>query len=195
MKNVFKRITMLLMLLLTVVVSAKPMFDDVIVSTLKSKTINLQLSNFDGNVDVLIKDIQGVLLYEEEFKGAKLSKSFNLDLLPDGSYTIELSSETRINTIPLKIENSTVKVLEGSEVIIYKPVVRIKDDLVYISKLSMLDEKISMELYEKDAILYKSTPESSITFGKVLDISNLPKGEYTLVLNYANRTHETTIKK
>lgn len=195
MKNVFKRIIMLLMLLLTVVVSANPMFDDVIVSTLKSKIINLQLSNNDGDLNVLIKDIEGIVLYEEEFKGTNLSKRFNLDLLPDGDYTIELSSQTKTTTIPLKIENSKVKVLEGSEVVIYKPIVRIKDNMVYISKLSTIGEKVSVEFYENDAILYKSKPISDVTFGKVLDISNLPKGDYKLVLNYANRTHQTIIKK
>lgn len=195
MKNLFRKITLLLMLFITVGVSSKAMFDDIRVSTLNTKTINLQLSNSDGDVEVYIKDAYGMLLYEEDFKGTVLTKKFNLGLLPDGDYTLEIAGRTKISTIPLKIENAAVTVFANNKEVVYKPIVRFENNLVLISKFSPNEEKVTITLFEDDNKLYEGKAIGKMDVSKVLDLKNLPTGTYKLVLNYGNRTHETLINK
>lgn len=195
MKNLFKKSALLLMLFITVGMSSKSMFDDIIVSTLNTKTINLQLSNTDGDLEVFIKDAYGILLYEEVFKGEVLSKKFNLGLLPDGNYTVEIAGQTKINTIPLKIENSIITVLNSDKEVVYRPIVRVNGDLVFISKFAQLEEKLAISLYDGDTKLYDGLTKGKMDVSKVLNIKNLPKGTYKLVLNYGGRTQETMVNK
>ena len=196
MKNLIKKCTLLIVLFLTITVSGKSNFDDFRISTLNSNTLNFQLSNSDGNSDVKIYDEEGILLYQEAILGSIFSKKFNFNLLPDGKYKIEVVGQTRITTFPFKIENATIKVFENDKSVVYKPIVWAKDDLLYISKfLGNEKEAISMALYDNDVTLYQIKPRLMKSFEKTLDIRNLPKGNYKLVVNYGDRSLVTTIKK
>ena len=69
-------------------------------------------------------------------------------------------------------------------------------NIVYISRFSEQAENLSMTLFENDSKLYESKSLTGGSFGKTLDIKNLPFGDYKLVINYGdNRSLETTIKK
>ena len=196
MKNLIKRSTVLILLLLTVAVSGKSNEDDFRISTLTRNTINLQLSNSDGKSEIKIYDEAGILLHVEEILGGIFSKRFDLNLLPDGNYKIEVIGQTRISSIPLKIENATIEVFENKKTIVYKPIILVDGNIVYISRFSEQAENLSMTLFENDSKLYESKSLTGGSFGKTLDIKNLPFGDYKLVINYGdNRSLETTIKK
>lgn len=185
MKNLFKKSVLLLLFLIANVVTANITFENVYLFSESSKSLNLQLSNNDGASEIFIKDSEGVLLYSELVKSSKLSKRFDLSLLPNGIYYIEVVGQTKINVIPFKVSKMNVEVLVESKSIVHKPIIRVNDNLVFISKFSPNKELLKITFYDTyDNLLFEEKLDKEITKGKIFDISQLPKGKYKLTAKY-----------
>lgn len=185
MKNLFKKSVLLLLFLIANVVTANITFENVYLFSESSKSLNLQLSNNDGASEIFIKDSEGVSLYSELVKSSKLSKRFDLSLLPNGIYYIEVVGQTKINVIPFKVSKMNVEVLVESKSIVHKPIIRVNDNLVFISKFSPNKELLKITFYDTyDNLLFEEKLDKEITKGKIFDISQLPKGKYKLTAKY-----------
>jgi len=185
MKKLVKTMSLLTLLFLTTFVNANEIFKNVRVFSNNSKTLNLQLKNNDGITEVFIKDMNGIQLYKEKFTGDQLFKKFDLSLLPNGNYVVEIEGQTKIKVFPFKILGSKVDVLEMKNEIVYKPIVRVQDNLVYISKFSPTNKVIKIAFYDaQNNLLLQDNLTKEIVSGKILDISKILNGNYILTLSY-----------
>jgi len=198
MKNLFKR-SLLTVALLTLLGSnamsnETNLNDNLII--VNGKLINLTLKYTDGDLKVNVKDSFGYILYNDTYTGSEFAKKFDLTSLPNGNYYFEIEGQTKIMMIPFTVSLTNVDFQKDEETVFLKPIVRMKDDNIFISKITFNNEILKIELYDNDSnLLYKEELKGAISLERNLNISKLVSGDYKLIMISENRIFEQTVKK
>lgn len=190
MKNVIKA-TKKSILLVTVFVSMLSNANEINSLYSKDDIKNTALTITDlkeGNL-LTIKDYYGEVLYKELIKvSGTYRKGFNLKSLPEGDYFFEVEKDFEIKTIPFIIKSNVVVILKANETSSYKPSIRQRDNLVFISKLSPSLENVKISVYSignnGSELLYSENIEGVQTVERVY---KLEKGDYKIVFNSNNQ--------
>ena len=195
MKNLLKKGLLVVMLCFAMVAKASDKDDNIKVSVIDSKLIDLVLRNFDGELVISVKDLNGQVLYSESYKGSKFSKKYDIETLPAGDYFFEIEGYTKIKLMPFNVTSKEVKFNNEIEVVYFKPIVRRDNDLIFISKIALKNESLTISLIDdSENVLYNETIAGTATLGKVLNVKELKKGSYKLVLSSDNRFFMDEIK-
>lgn len=198
MKNLFKRSLMIVAIFTLSIGHAmsnepNPNFNTIIVD---GKLIDLTLDYSDGDLEVNVQDSFGFVLYKEKYTGGSLSRKFDLTLLPNGNYIFEINGQTKIKMIPFTVTANNVDFKKENETIFFKPIVRFKNDVAYISKLALKKEALHIKLYDPNFnLIYSEVLKNNLNLGRKLSFSKLEPGNYRVVLKSEGRVFEETIKK
>lgn len=144
---------------------------------------------------LLIKDIDGEILYSEQIKQTgTYTKGFILTNLPNADYYFELDKQDMIKISPFKVDGNSVVFLEEKGYEIAKPEVIVKNSCVYISKEAMLKQSIKIEVYNEDYDLaFSEKLKNTQSLNRVYDFSNFKKGEYIILVKSEGRVFENKI--
>ncbi len=156
----------------------------------KGITTNVTFNNVKKGSILSINDANGLTLYQESIKeDGKYAKGFDLTSLPNGNYYFELNKDVEIEVVPFTVTASLVTFDKMAEARIFKPVVYVKNKKVYISKMSLENEFLEIQiLSESSEVLYAENIEKEgITFGKIYDFSTSEKGTYIIVMKTKER--------
>lgn len=156
----------------------------------ESKVTNISFDNVKRGSMLSIKDIKGIVLYNESIaKAGDYSKGFDLTALPNGDYFFELDAEFDIVIIPFNVVSNQVVFKKDEKLKIFKPNIRIKDNMVFVSRFSFEKSPIECNIYFADNNdLVRSERFNEETYStKVYDFSNAPKGEYIFVFESEGR--------
>lgn len=146
MKNLMKKSILFVAIVATVASyasgpSAKGRKSDV------KKTVIL-LNNVKPGQQLLIKDYNDAVLYHETIdRSGMYSKVFDLSFLPSGNYYFELEKDIEFNIIPFKVSSDKVEVFKEKENKLYKPFVRSKANKVYLSRMSLNEQPLKVNIY------------------------------------------------
>ncbi|GAL65565.1 hypothetical protein JCM19301_4025 [Jejuia pallidilutea] len=163
------------------------------------KITAITLNVKQGNL-LTIKDANGIILYKEimEQKGV-YSKGFDLTALPNGNYVIELEKDVEIKVMPFTVSSTKVSFNKESESVFFKPVTRVKEDLVYVTKLALNNEDLDIEIYKEAdhysfdyfninyELVYKEKVKNTKSLERIYKLSK--KGNYKIVYYSQGRTH------
>ena len=191
MKNVIKhskKILLAVAMLTVLVCNAKEKS-----SALKKGLIKtaLTLNNVkEGNL-LSIKDQNGITLYKELIvESGTYKKGFDLTALPNGDYFFEVDKDVEIKTIPFTVKANTVVFKKSEEVTVFKPFVREKDGVVFISKLSPNYGALKVNIYAnykgEYQLLQSDKYENLQTIEKAY---KLEKGSYKIVMSSDNNEY------
>jgi len=197
MKSLIKKSLVIVMLFTAIVTSATDTDNSIKFTVINSKLIDLKLQNSDGDILISVKDIEGHVLYSENYEGINFSKKYNLAALPNGDYFFEIEGRTKMKLMPFKVSSKKVSFNNEIETIYYfKPIVRRDKNLVYVSKVTLnKEESLTVSLYDENLNeLYSEDLSGALSLGKVLNISKLEKGNYKLVLKSGNKIFTEKIK-
>ncbi|KAB1066871.1 hypothetical protein F6U93_13540 [Tamlana haliotis] len=143
-----------------------------------------------------IKDVAGSVLYSETIATTgSYKREFDLTFLPNGNYLFEVEKDLEIKEIPFTLTEGVANFNKNEEKLVYKPFVRVSNDIVYISKLAIDGEDLKVEIFytEKNrsnselVISEQFSNENSIQ--KAYKLEGLNNGSYEIVLHSANRTY------
>jgi len=195
MKNLARKSLVVIMLTMSLSIQANDKVDN-----LKEKeriVTNLHFDNVKQGSVLTIIDENGFVLYKEAIKKTgDYSKGFDLTTLPDGEYSFELDSDLKIMIIPFNVKSDVVVFDKESEESIYKPVIRTKEDMVYVSRPGIENTSLSYKIFY--AANYELVETES--FGemeevkKVYDFSDSERGNYIFVFESKGREYTKTIK-
>ncbi|MUU78357.1 hypothetical protein [Winogradskyella endarachnes] len=192
MKNILKNILVVALMFTALVASADSSLRN---SKDESKTILTLTDVIEGN-KLLIKDAYGLTLYTEQIENSgDYIKGFDLTELPNGNYYFELVQDFKIKTIPFSVEENTVKFEKDNESTVFKPVVKVEDDLVYISKLALNKQALSIEVYyDNDGynLLHSETIEGTQDIKRMIKLTE--KGSYKIVTKSDGKTFVENFK-
>ncbi|GAA3587695.1 hypothetical protein Q4Q39_18345 [Flavivirga amylovorans] len=139
-----------------------------------------------GNL-LSIRDYNGIIIYKELIQSTgSYTKGFDLTELPDGNYFFELDKDLQIETIPFAVENNKVVFDKTKEAIIFKPYIRKKNDLVYISKLAPNLEPLKIRVYARSydgafQLMHTEKIEGAQVAKKIYKLRK--GGNYKIILN------------
>ncbi len=144
-----------------------------------------------------IKDGGGIVLYKESIvKKGDYSKGFDLTSLPNGEYYFELDTELEIVIIPFTVVSNQVVFKKEQKSTIFKPFVRVKDDMVFVSRVSYEKSPIEYNIYYADNydLVLSEKVDSQKHVKKIYDFSKAKKGNYLFVFKSNGRRFTKTIK-
>ncbi|TGV03741.1 hypothetical protein [Flavivirga rizhaonensis] len=188
MKNVIKTIEKNL-LLVTMILFAVMIGNATEISSFNVegdlKGTALTINNVKKGNLLSIKNHNGIIVYKELIQSTgSYTKGFDLTELPNGNYFFEVDKDLQIETIPFSVENNKVVFDKTKEAVIFKPYVREKDDLVYISKLALNLEPLKIRVYiQYDGAFQLIRTEEIEGLKIVKKVYKLKKGNYKIVLN------------
>lgn len=158
---------------------------------------NLRFENVRKGSTLIIKDLEGILLYKEVIeKTGDYSKGFDLTSLPNGDYLFELDSELKIVVVPFKVNSSEVVFNKESEESIYKPVLIKKNQMVYVWKAESDQSSLSYKIYyaDNDDLVLSERFEEMEEVSKAYDFSTAKKGNYVFVFESKGRKYTKIVK-
>jgi len=201
MKKIIRKGVILIALLSAMVTSANR---DSYTSFVKEidKTL-ITLDNVKVGQELFIKNIKGSVIHQESIQiSGSFKKEFDLASMPDGLYFIELNKDVEIKIIPFAVNFYNAVILGEKETTIFKPVVRLKDNFIFIAKLSLNQEPVEIKLYydsnESHSGMYEllntETIENTATIHRVYKLDKYEKGNYKVVLKTEGRTFIEKVK-
>ena len=161
------------------------------------KVTSLSFAKVSKGSMLLIKDLNGLVLYKEAIQETgKYSKGFDLTSLPNGAYYFELDTELEIVVIPFDVKSTKVNFRKDDKTTIFKPMVRVKDDMVFVSRTSFESAPMDFKIYyasNSDVVLTEKF-ENEPFIERVYDFSSSKKGEYLFVFRSNGRKYVKSVK-
>ena len=161
------------------------------------KVTSMSFAKVSKGSMLLIKDFNGLVLYKEAIqKTGEYSKGFDLTSLPNGEYYFELDTQLEIVVIPFDVESSEVNFRKEEKATIFKPMVRVKDDMVFVSRTSFEAAPMDFKIYyasNSDVVLSEKF-EKEPFIERVYDFSSSKKGEYLFVFRSNGRKYVKSVK-
>ena len=77
---------------------------------------------------------------------------------------------------------------------IFKPVIRIEDNLLLISKISLENQPVKITLYYKGEVIYTETAEDAKILNRALRLLKNKKGNYTVAISADNKNYRKNFK-
>ncbi|MGY8908928.1 MAG: hypothetical protein ACKVIG_03570 [Flavobacteriales bacterium] len=157
--------------------------------------VKVTFNNAKKGNQLTIKDANGTILHSEEIlKKGTLVKTFNLSELENGIYTLELEKDFQIVVKSVKVNNRNVTFLVEAEKLIFKPIVRNKENKLMITKIAFDEEPLKISIYYKNEIIYSETLEGDKILNRVYSLDKGLKGEYKVVSYNNGRSYVNNFK-
>ncbi|KQC33526.1 hypothetical protein AAU57_09505 [Nonlabens sp. YIK11] len=148
----------------------------------------LQFSNVKKGQQITIKDNSNITLYKEVVAGnGTYAKRFDLTALENGTYFIELSKDCEIIVKSFTIQGNRVRFIQDSEYKIFKPTVRLDNEHLIVSQLSLTNAPLNVELYYNGVLIHTDIITGATILNRVYQLSASQKGAYTVVMNTGDR--------
>ena len=159
------------------------------------KKITISIKDAVKGQQLSIININGLIMYKEEIKkNGMYSKTFDLTLLPNGNYFFEVDKGIEITTTPFTVTYNKVLFNKNDETKLYKPFVRVKNNFLYVSQLSLNKNPLKIEIYynalENDSfeLLLSETIDNTLNIGRVYKLSKTEIGTYKIILKTEGKT-------
>ena len=194
MKNVTKFALALVVFFSTVAMRANDDFS-VRVKSGAGKQISFTI-NDTKNVYISIFSKDGVEVFAENIKSkdGKISRSYDLNALPNGTYYLETETKTKVDRREITLFGTTATVSEKILTETYKPVMFSKDGLVTISILNSDKTPVEIKMFdENNNELYSETVTGEQSLAKRFDINKTTAKKITFVMSYNNKTFVETV--
>ena len=158
---------------------------------MEAKKVKVEFKNVKKGHILTIKDKQGNILHSENaIKKGNLTKIFDLSSLKDGVYSIELHKDFRILVKPFQVESHQVVFEKNLEKVIFKPIIRAKEDLIFISKKALDKEYVKIIIYYNDNPIHTEVITNEPHVNRIYKLDPNEKGKYRAVV-FSNKKSYT----
>ena len=163
--------------------------------TIDAKKVKVVFKDVKKGQLLSVKDKNGFQLYSETVSSqGELIKFFDLSTLNNGVYTIELNKEFKIVIKSLLIKDNNVSFIKDSEKIIFKPVIRNKENLVLISKVNFDKKPLKITLFYNDEVIYSETLKGELMLKRVYRLDKELRGNYTVIVYCDDESYSNEFK-
>jgi hypothetical protein len=131
--------------------------------------------------EISIEDANGNLVYYKEAKAtAKFKSVFDLSNLEDGTYTVEVKTGTAAAKREVDIRHGEVVVKALQTAI--DPYFAYDGDMLKVSYLNFDKKNLSLLIYKGSQLVFQSEIGKDFNVQRGFDVSDLVKGQYSVVL-------------
>ena len=201
MKDILKTSTRLVLLsvlfVLPLAMQAKIEDPFISINTIGSeKKVSLVLKNLKTPTTIRLESaLEGVLL-EEEITNAEYARILNLNELSAGNYKLVVNTGVRETEQPISITRTGLSLNINDRKLFFAPVVRMNGSLLDVSLLNSNLTNLKLRIEDAEGVLvYEDETRNVVKVEKRYNLSKLPVGEYTVVLNVGDKSYVKTIRK
>lgn len=150
----------------------------------EENSIDLVIDDVNKRTQITFKDNRNNILFEQTIDDTKkYSKRFNVELLPEGDYVVEIDDDTRTKIIPVCIGDDGIQVEESKMNEYFKPVVNEKGSLIYVNQFSPDLKPLFVSIYnDKNEVIHNEFLKGKMNLGKIFDFSQSMSGNYRIYL-------------
>lgn len=136
-----------------------------------------------------VRNSQGIILYKKVIeKSESYDTEFDLTELPDGNYTFEVEKGLQIKITPFVIVLNKVVFFKEKQTIIHKPIIRVKENTISLSRLSLTSESLILEIYNnRNELIHSENFEELMVISRGYKFSRNEKGNYKIVIKTEGR--------
>jgi hypothetical protein len=177
MKNVINLSLLVILLSTGFVMEAA---EDLGIKVLDNQNLMVDINiGSQGNV-LFLKDEYGKVLFKDSITtNLSYQKTFNLELVPNGIYYLNLANDKRIQTTTIAKNNFGLEI-EKDRRFVFKPLFEIKDKKVRLLLSNPAENKTFLKVLDEDGILIGELNSKDIVLKKTLDFSKVPSGKYSI---------------
>lgn len=162
----------------------------------KEKTISFQINEAnDFNLSIIGANNE-VLFEQKIFAKASSTKTYDLNALPDGNYTMKVESGSRLAQYDITITNNQALFSAPKITELYKPVItKGEDDVITLNFEQPKAGEVEVQvLNESNDELYTQVFKNKAKLTKKFNISRADGNALTFVVKYDNQTYVKTIE-
>lgn len=155
-----------------------------------TKAVKVVFENVEKNHTLKIIDSEGVVLHTENVStNGSLVKFFDFSSLDSGTYKIEVEKDFETLIKRFEVKGKQIFLNEIEEKVVFKPVVRTKDNTVLISRINFDKSPLNITVYYNDSVILEETISSNEkVINKVYKLDNNLKGAYKIVVSNNNKS-------
>lgn len=161
------------------------------------KEITLTLDHVKVGQQLYIKEVDGLTLYTEAFKTSGIyNNKFDLSNLPNGNYYFEHEKDYQIKIMPFKVVSGEVVFNRDKELTVFKPVFKVKNNNIYLSKLALNKEDLNVKIYYDSnygksdfELIHSETITDEINIERIYSLSDKEKGDYRIDIEANGRSY------
>lgn len=158
-----------------------------------SNALNIRKENKEQLV--IIKDVRGNVVHTETITPSDHNTlAFDLSTLKDGLYNIEYDKSFEIKVESFVVKSHKVIYLNNTETTIFKPVVRIENGKVLISKISFENDPLKIQLYFENELIVSEELSGEDILSRVYNLKENINGNYKLILTSKDRVFRKSFK-
>jgi hypothetical protein len=165
------------------------------VMTAKGKTVSFSLIDAK-EVHLSLRSQNDELLFEENISAAgSINRTYNLDALPNGEYTLTAETAFTISQYNVEVADNSAVISEDPSAEISKPVVVNKKGRVSVSIINKEQTPIEIAIYDEnnEELYTEIIAGKKVSLVKMFDFNSVPGGKYTFVTKYSNKTFTDTV--
>ncbi|MFD2835184.1 T9SS type A sorting domain-containing protein [Gramella sp. AN32] len=185
MKKTMK--TMVLVLVALFAMSATASDDlDLKVNNRQNLVVNVQ--QIEKGAVLILKDEKGLILFKDKFfEEHTYSKTLDFNDLPNGEYVLSLDKKFSVlsTTITKRGEEITVETPEMN--ILFKPSFKKVGKKIYFFLANPDSKNAVLEIYDNSGQLVGTAKSDNVVIKKMLDFSQMPKGDYSATVKLDNK--------
>lgn len=138
--------------------------------------------------ELFIKDDQNNTVYREvvDFNG-NYKKRFDLKLLQNGSYSVEMERDTKIEVREFSIQDGKITYLTDESVTFFKPTAQLRNNQLFISQYSFPTTELEVKIYYNQNLVQSDKLSGNQLLGRIYQLSATEKGKYFIVMKTGNR--------
>ena len=152
--------------------------------------------NEGSKVTLTIYDANDKLINTEELNSKGLiSRTYDLNALPEGTYFLEAESELKVAKYEISVVGKIASLSETPISIVYKPIFVTKNGLVSVSILNIDKAPVEIKIYDADSNeVYKSAVLTDQKVSKYFNFNETELKNYTFVMSYDDKTFTKNFK-
>lgn len=152
------------------------------------KNVKVEFKSVKMGQALTIKDDNGKIHYNRLVENdGDFSMTFDLSSLPNGNYKAELDKNFEIIIKSFKITDGIVTFFTQDNVKVFKPIIRKKGDLLYVSKKSFSKKPLNIIIYYNNKVIVKDKVKEDLN--KIYRLPEDKKGDYKIVIKSNEREY------
>lgn len=142
-----------------------------------------------GN-SITVTDATGLIIFSGQINfDGNISRLYNFSQLEDGIYILEVNKDFEINISTVEVKGNVVTFLNNKQKTIFKPVFRVEDDLLIITKFGFDSPKMQVDLYYGDELIHTENVKGSEILNRIFKLDKTIKGDYSAVVRTNGRVY------